>query len=570
MRLRFLAAAGPPAALDRLSDALAGPRGPSLEPIVRSPFLAVWTVPGTPCVRAPDGSGAAIGVVFDRASGRRQAVLPVPMPSEPAFVAQFWGAYVLIAGEAGGDHCILRDPSGGVEAYHRRCGPLDVYASDAALLAAAAADPFEPDLEYLRQWLTFPFLRGCRTGVRGVHELLPGTFWRSQTIRALPTAAWSPRVWTDRSLAIDEPREAADVLREEILRTVPRLASVAGDLVLQLSGGLDSSIVAAALAETSVPFRAVTFATRAADGDERSYARAVARHCGVELIELVEDAAAADFEAVPALSLRPPPSALLQPIQRALSNHLVLSGADATLDGAGGDNVFCYLNSASPALDALRRTGPRRALMALQDVARMHGTTVWAAARAAWRRSRRERTPWQPDDSFLAAGNAARQPPDHPWLQHARTADRGKFEHVQLIVGIHHFLADPVPGGATVLHPLLAQSVVETCLRIPTWLWVRGGRDRAMARAAFGGLLPEAILARRSKGQLGSLFMTGYMGARGQLERVLLEGRLAAEGLLDREAIRDYLHRDGQPGDPGYLRLVELSAAEAWLRSFAR
>jgi asparagine synthase (glutamine-hydrolysing) len=570
MRLRYLAAAGPAEALGRLSDELAGPQGPSLEPILRSPPLAVWTVPGTPHIRARDGSAAAVGAVFDRASGRRQAFLPDPVPPEPAFVEQFWGAYVLIAGDAGGGHRILRDPSGGVTAYHRPCGPLDVYASDAALLAAAAGDPLEPDLEYLRQWLTFPFLRGCRTGVRGVHELLPGTFWRAQSTRALPAPVWTPRDHTDRRRTITDPGTAAAVLREEILGAVPRLASVASDPVLQLSGGLDSSIVAAALAETGVPFRAVTFATRAPDGDERSYARTVARHCGVELIELVEEAAAPDFEAVPDLSPRPAPSALLRPIQRALSNHLALTGAGAMLDGAGGDNVFCYLNSASPALDAFRRGGPRRGLVALQDVAQVHGTTVWAAARAAWRRSRRPRDPWQPDQSFLTPGTAALKSPDHPWLEQARTADRGTFEHIQLIVGIHHFLADPAPGGAAVLHPLLAQPIVEACLRIPSWLWVRGGRDRAMARAAFGGLLPDAILARRSKGQLGSLFMTGYMGARQQLERLLLEGRLAAEGLLDRGAIRDYLRRTGQPGDPGYLRLIELSAAEAWLRSFER
>ncbi|MCP2835015.1 asparagine synthase-related protein, partial [Salmonella enterica] len=55
--------------------------------------------------------------------------------------------------------------------------------------------------------------------------------------------------------------------------------------LLQLSGGLDSSILAAVLHEMGTPFRAVTLATRDAEGDERRFARAVAGHLGIPLEE---------------------------------------------------------------------------------------------------------------------------------------------------------------------------------------------------------------------------------------------------------------------------------------------
>ena len=141
---------------------------------------------------------------------------------------------------------------------------------------------------------------------------------------------------------------------------------------------------------------------------------------------------------------------------------------------------------------------------------------------------------------------------------------------MQSIAGIHYFHRDPAPGAVAALHPLLAQPILEACLRIPSWLWVRGGRDRAVARAAFRGLLPDATLARRSKGHLASLFMTGYLAARPQLEDLLLEGRLTAAGLLDRDAIREYLRRDGRPDDSGYMRLLDLVSTETWLRGFDR
>lgn len=66
------------------------------------------------------------------------------------------------------------------------------------------------------------------------------------------------------------------------------------------------------------------------------------------------------------------------------------------------------------------------------------------------------------------------------------------------------------------------------------------------------------------------MFMTGYMAGRAQLESQLLDGRLSQAGLLDRDAIRSYLRQEDEPRDVGYIRLLDLSSAEAWLRAFER
>ena len=564
MQLRFLAAAGPPEALEHLSRRLvAGP--PPLEQVLRGPGLLAWAIPGTPTVAAPDGSGCAIGLVFDRASGRRLERLPAPVPAERLFVERFWGAYLLLASR-GQDHVALRDPSGGVTAYHRRFEPLDVYASDAELLAATG--PLEPDPSFLRHWLAYPALRTGLTGVRGVREIVPGSAHARVGHEERITLPWDPWDHAAPDRAIRRFEDGAEALREAVLHAVPRLLGDSAGTVVQLSGGLDSSIVAAALARTGRPFRAVTFATVTPDGDERGYARAVARHCGIALAELVEERVAPNFAEIPPLALRPPPNALLRRLRRVMANHLALTGSDLAVDGAGGDNVFCALTTSSPSLDALRREGPGAGFRALQDLARLHGTTLWAAARAAGRRARRARAAWPRDDAFLAANAALPSSADHPWLRDVTAVDRGTLEHIQSIAGIYHFLTDPTPGEIAVLHPLLAQPILEVCLRIPSWLWIRGGRDRSVARQAFRGLLPDSILARRTKGSLVSMFMTGYMGQRAVLEGLLLEGKLSQTGLLDGEAIRDYLRREDQPDDARYIRLIDLASAETWLRSF--
>src|SRR5205085_2629923 len=108
----------------------------------------------------------------------------------------------------------------------------------------------------------------------------------------------------------------------------------------------------------------------------------------------------------------------------------------------------------------------------------------------------------------------------------------GKREHVRAIVHVHHFLdARRGVSDLAFLHPLLAQPLLELCLRIPSWMWARGGRNRAVARAAFRDLLPAEIVNRRAKGRLESLFMKSFMANRNALGDLLLGGRLDAMGM---------------------------------------
>jgi asparagine synthase (glutamine-hydrolysing) len=476
---------------------------------------------------------------------------------------RFWGAYVLIQPSPEGALTLLRDPSGPVPVFHRYSGGLHLAASGPGLMQLACSEPFRPDLHFLRHWLTYPFLRTERTGAEGVRELLPGTLIRSRLEREL---LWSPWDHVGQAGRIDL-EEATRRLREEMLRSIPAMVPDERGVVVQLSGGLDSSIIASALASAGRRFTAVTFATRSPDGDERRYAREVASRFGIELIELVEQEDVPDFTAVPELAFRPPQTALLQPFEKLVADELRRSGARWVVNGAGGDNLFASLNSAAPAVDALRADGLRSAGAALADLSAIHDASRWHVLRLAWRRAyRHQRTAWRREERFLKPGAALGSIDAHPWLPAPARALPGKREHVLSLIGIQHFL-DQGQSSAAGLFPLLSQPLLELCLTIPTQLWIHGGRDRAVARAAVSGLVPESVLARRGKGRLESMFMTGYMASRGQLEALLREGELCALGMVDGEAVSAYLREPGQPRDSGYTRLLELAAAESWLRS---
>ncbi|MES2326208.1 MAG: asparagine synthase-related protein [Pseudomonadota bacterium] len=564
MKLRFLAAAGPADARRALASDLTHNRCGALVEGPSTASLSVWIDAGTPLLWNKAGTAIAVGLVFDRSANRALTSLPDWEGLERACVRDFWGTYVLLTSRSDG-HSVLRDPSGAIPVYYGAAGGLDLYASDAEMLSLAWPEPFRPNLDAVRHWLRFPFLRTSRTGCAAVSELLPGLARDVGSGGERIRQAWSPTAFVSRESGITDFHQAVSLLGETVRQSVQRLGEGQANIVLQLSGGLDSSIVAAALSEGGVDYRAITFSTRSADGDERRYAGQVAQRLEIDLSELRET----DVD----LSVRTSSGPLqrpLSPLLQALrSAQCAAAGPDALLlDGGGGDNVFASISSAAPAIDAFRLCGLAEGVSAIRNLAARHGCTVWTAAASAFRRARRrDSLRWAADDSFLAS-SLPQVPDPHPWLESLGAMLPGSADHLRMIAGVHHFLVDPVAGQPCNLHPLITQPIVETCLRIRSWLWLEGGRDRAVARAAFRGSLPDAILDRRGKGSLQSVFVKGFAALRGELRDDLLSGRLAEQGIIDVPALARYLDRPGQPSDNIYVRVLEIASAEQWLRSF--
>jgi asparagine synthase (glutamine-hydrolysing) len=477
-----------------------------------------------------------------------------------------WGNFVLFFGSA--DRAsVYRDPSGSVPAH--RCGstPEAMFASDAEF--AARMDLLgEPvvDLQFAVHWLQFPFLRTRRTGVQGVVEVLPGMLHtRVQGEEWSEIPSWRPATFLKRNQAILEADEAAARLRELALAVVPVQAKSDG-AVLQLSGGLDSSIVAACLARSGRELPCITFATRSADGDERAYARAVASAFELPLLETAETEQSA-LEPLSRPNFRPPPNPLIVPFECAIARAAEEWDASLLIDGAGGDNLFCYITSAAPVIDALRWRGVHEAFVALADIAGRARCTWWDVARAAGRRLWSRHPRWKEDRSFIRPGVLLKRPEPHPWLDGLGWTPPGKREHVEALVHIQHFL-DRRGSDIPVLHPLMAQPLLELCLRIPSWLWMRGGRDRAIARDAFGGLVPSSVLQRRSKGSLQGAFHRSFRRLHDAMRDLLISGELVAAGIIDPNLLNVTFEGSDWTRDDMQLRISELVAVELWLRSW--
>jgi asparagine synthase (glutamine-hydrolysing) len=574
---RFLACSGEPAALRRwLSSLVPAPKAPPrLDRMLDCDDLVIFGSPEMARIELEEARGLLIGRLFRKAqpceridSFSRSEASHAAWSGGKTLLDEAWGGYAAFLRDEG-SVTVLRDPSGAIPVHHCELDGLHFYFSGEDVALDLGLEARGVDEEFLRQWLTFPFLRTSRTGIAGVQELLPGTSRRTRGAQSSVATLWTPWPATGADRRIADFDEAARQLRAMLLGTVaPQLGGLASP-VLELSGGLDSSIVAACLASAGLPFSAANFVTQMSDGDERDYARIVAEALGVPLAELHEDVLAPDLEPLSRRPLRPALSPVLQPLNRAFAAHAREIGAGGFVTGAGGDNLFCYLTTAAPVLDAALDAGPRQALATLRDVAELGGCTLWTAAAFALRKqhSLKRRPKWKRDDRFLAPAAIADEPDAHPWLDWPEDARPGKVEHAVSLVRAQYFLEPEYPSGEAILHPLLSQPLMELCLAIPTWLWLKGGNNRAVARAAFADLLPEEIILRRTKGRLESMCARGYASSRETLADLLLDGELSRRGLLDLKALEAYLKLAGPPRGETHFRVFDLASLELWLRS---
>lgn len=525
-------------------------------------------------------TGAILGSLF-RQSGEAGAVtLSAPEMGSilasrgAALIERFWGAYVaILPNSAGGTH-VVRAPFGDLACYHMNVPGGVLVASDAALLLGCAGMAPEFDWATIAAHLIAPDIRRRTTCLAGIEELAGGDRLTAGKGLRVDTL-WTPWSFVRR----ERPRVDASVafsgLREAICHAVAARTAALDATVLLLSGGLDSSIVAASLAQAGRRCTAVTMVTRDAAGDEREHARATAGHLSIPLLEIVRDTSVIDIACSAAAGLPyPTERSFSQATMRAARSAAASTGATAIVHGGGGDNIFCAIQSAAPVADLIL-AGSRGAglLRLIRNIATLAEVTNLAVLRQGldrlWRRGPAYRWPaittLLSPDGLSHLGTAL----DHPWLQPPRSALPGSAAHIALVLGAQSVVQSPdAAAGIPSIAPLLAQPIIETCLAIPSWLWFDRGRDRAAARHAFSPLLPEAVAWRRSKGAMDSFIVEIFEANRHRLKPFLLDGGLAASGLIDRDALALVLDDRTPTRGLDYARVMLFADVEAWLRAW--
>jgi len=522
-------------------------------------------------------SGAIIGTLFPRCRRSAATTLSGDMGRAVldtrggSLIDHYWGDYVAIV--AGGDvPSIMRAPFGDLPCYVHRSPDATLLGSDVALLQSASARPVI-DWHAVALQLIAQDIRRRRTCLAEVEELGCGERVSIGATLAYETL-WSPWHFVGKERRCDDPIVASERLRAAILDAVAAQTSDGATNFLLLSGGVDSSVAAAALSAAGRDTRALTMVTHNAAGDERAYARAVAEHCRMPLIEIVRDPAMVDLLRSEARELPyPTETAFSQATRNAISTATGYDG-EKVLHGGGGDQIFCSLQSAAPLADLIRERGFDRSIPRLTlDLAEVAHTTASAVARQAMKRllERRSHYGWRANLECLTPTARATETDalQHPWLSPPAGIGSGSAGHVALTMSALGIVQSPAwhaqPPWKAIL---LSQPIIETCLSIPPWLWFERGCNRAIARRAVEDLLPPGHAWRRGKGAMASFMIEIFDANRSLLRSMIGDGVLVREGLVDRDACLKILDSPPPIRGTAWARLLQFADVEAWAASW--
>lgn len=478
-----------------------------------------------------------------------------------------WGRYVALLRDHDGAPAIFRDPSGALDCVTWAIDGVRICASHLPLgLLEAAGPSLSLDWDRIALLLADPGRVGGALALGGLEPVAPGALWRPEGVEQL----WSPVAFAARPIRSEA--EARDGLVRAIDACVGAYATRGAPILAEISGGLDSAIVAAAVRRVPEA-KVVAWLNYFAEdpwGDERPYARAIAERLGVALIEAqVSDLAVDPLQFGPAVeSHRPCFYGLDAGYDLDVSARGLSSGAQMMLTGAGGDILFYQQPTTMVAVDYFRAHGLAAfASPAPLAVARWTKSSVWLVWRqmASGRSDVRALTAMEPAAFIVAPPTLPAS--DHPWLSDLATLPPAKQAQVLNLTAAAMYAGDCRHARAlNCVHPLLSQPVIEHCLSIPADLLTQGFRDRALARAAFADRLPAQVISRRSKGDLTAMYGRRLAAGLEALRPHLLEGRLAERGLIDRQVLDVRLDPDQLVWQGGYGHILYAAFLESWVR----
>jgi asparagine synthase (glutamine-hydrolysing) len=549
------------------------------------------TVPLAPC------AGAVLGRIFSRHIEDPQSASRVSFDTgESAAIVtsgacrlleRYWGRYVALVRNAHtGEVWVLRDPSGALPCWLVVHEGVTIVCSDIDDCQALQLPPFTVNWNYIAGFVAYPGLQVRATALNEVSEVQPGERVRFSSGSMQRSMLWNP-VELARSAPVESYDEAVTALRATTVGCVHTWAACHDGILHNLSGGLDSSIVLSCLATAPSRPRLVclNYFGTGPNEDERHYARLVAGRVSAELVECQLDPRAVRLESLRSLRRSPRPWFYIYELEHGSTEGTLAAryGANGMFSGAGGDGVFFQARAELAVTDYLFQHGLRGGLLRTAvDAARVSRKSIWPLLWQA-ARARVFEAPWDPvklakpfertivNADVLAAFKRA-DSFVHPWLtpEVTRGVPPGILWHVMSVSlppAYYNAFDRGVYPERTL--PLLSQPLVELCLRLPTYLLISSGLDRALARRAFEGDLPEEVVRRKAKGRADQ-HVRNILDTNLELVReMLLDGLLVRHGLLNRAVLERYLTRESSPADFQYSEILqEHLCTEAWLRSW--
>jgi asparagine synthase (glutamine-hydrolysing) len=400
-------------------------------------------------------------------------------------------------------------------------------------------------------------------------------------------------------------REAAQELRNALVTAVRARVRAADKPTADFSGGLDStSLALLAVGIGDAELLAVTHADDTSRNDDIAYAQRAAADQPKLHHALVTDSAGLFFAELlnAPVTDQPFPDAARWRMRAAYQRPCIEYGSDLHLTGSGADTLL----SPSPyyLADYARDRDTAALLRHSLARARLRHMSFYAVVAGAVRLSRTTHSHALQRLAYDIAANPSMMRPEsparlhwarasgvHAWLtpdarRHLalRAAHAAEACTIELPdASCHRAWAELREFGTYEAElrnqaqamglphhaPFLDNAVVRAAMAIPVTDRASTTRQKPLLGAAFDGLVPDWLLARRTKGAYDGNAYTGLRRNVGVLRDLLADSRLAAEGWIDTAAVTAELDRLAA-GVPGRLAALEaLVTTELWLRQQA-
>ena len=548
---------------------------------------------------------AACGHEFASA-GDTEVLVHLYEDDGPDMVGRLVGMFAFAIWDAPRQRLLLARDRLGQKPLYWHHGPMGLaFASEPAALLACTDVPREMHPQAIGTFLRFGYVPAPATGFAGIRKLEPAHYLEFDAAAnqvAGPTRYWdvprgppdtdtSPAAWRERLLAT-----LSEAVRLRLAADVP--------LGVLLSGGLDSSVVAALAAE-HVSGQLRTFTVRFAESgwDESARARDVAERLGARHTEVdVEPKCVEALETL--VRHHGEPFADSSGIAVYYLAREARRDVTVALSGDGGDESFGgYPRHAAMAVSEGMAAGTRRLLAQLgrRMPSRSGRKSRWNAARRFLSaldldplpRYLRWRSLFSSDDlaSLLApdfAAEALAADPLERWRACIRDLDARPWVDRAMAIDLADYLPNDclakvdvasMAHGLEVRSPLLDHRVVELARQMPVDLkWrPRLGRlpqGKAILREAFSQkgsrtiLLPQSVLARGKMGfgvPVGRWLAGDYAG---WMRGILLDKRTLGRGLFRGVTVEALIAAHTSLRADHGERLWALVCLELWLRAF--
>jgi len=416
------------------------------------------------------------------------------------------------------------DPFGVRPLYALRLGERVHTAADPRALRRLPGGPRGVDAAALHGYLCFSHPPAPRTLFAGVGQEPAPAPWRE-----LPAPA-------------DEDN-AVRTLRALLAASVERMLGAERDVGVYLSGGLDSSLVAALLARAGARVHLFSLDFGPPWDAELEHAHAVAAH----LCRPLHRVRARPRDV--ARALEPTAAALHQPFGDPVTVPLFLLGQAArgyvpsVFNGEGGDQLFGgWATKPMLAAEAYGGAGYSREAAYLATYHRFHGAEdrlLTAAARAAI--------------GTMEAGawlRPALDAPGLPTLLHRLRAANIRLKGAQNIAPRMTQLA--AAHGLQARAPFFDPALAEWTFTLPADFFLRGASEKHLLKRAAEGLLPEALIHRpkRGMGVPATEWLRGWLSPlRWEAVRRLSARRLRRDGWFDPAYVAALRRGEGDPGE---------------------